>query len=91
MGVGRSTFPNPAGPSETLPAGFSLTAPQKSNRKPSSAAAAQMRHRPEDPIRSSRMAHNSAVRGDRAASEAARSVYLKRHLGKLRPFVTEQV
>ena len=38
-----------------------------------------------------RLDHNRGVKGDRAASEAARAVYLKRNIDKLRPFVTEQV
>ena len=35
--------------------------------------------------------HNESVRRDRDASEAARAVYLKHHLDKLRPFIAPQV
>ncbi len=38
-----------------------------------------------------RTQHNNAVRRDGVSSEAARALYLKRNIDKLRPFVTEQI
>ncbi|GAX78544.1 hypothetical protein CEUSTIGMA_g5984.t1 [Chlamydomonas eustigma] len=38
-----------------------------------------------------RTEHNDSVRRDREASEAARAIYLKHHIEKLKPFITSQV
>ena len=75
-----------------LQTGFSL-APPKRSRQPSKKGHSHSSSAPRviNKQAQARMDHNHEVKADRSAAEAARSVYLKRHVDKLSPFVTPQV